>query len=351
MKKSGLVSGWAFFLLLLVLSAANIGAAEILQGDLDGSGIIDAADQVILSNYLAGNLDSIFAQFGQFYDYDSIVQILRLVPGGTFPQGSPLDEPCRWVEETQFTHTLTRNLAVMATEVTRQMWADLKAAQPTLPADPTSTDYGAGMTNPVQYVTWYEAVLFANLLSVQRGLTRAYYTDAGFTNPITASNYTTGPFYCDFDADGYRIPTEGEWEYCCRAGTATPFWIAEPNYAVANCGITSTSGMYPALETAAWFWGNSSSIYATSPAGTKAPNPWGLHDTHGNVWEWCWDWYGTYPSGSATNYAGPETGSTRVVRGGGWFGDANYCRSAFRYSFASGYRNFNLGFRLARSLP
>ena len=103
-------------------------------------------------------------------------------PSG-FVQGSTTDEPCRSTAETQFTHVLTRDLAVMETEITRQMWADLKAVQPTLPIDPTNTSYGSGMTNPVQNPTWYETVLFANLLSVRNGLTRCYYKDVAFTDP------------------------------------------------------------------------------------------------------------------------------------------------------------------------
>ena len=286
----------------------------------------------------------------QVYAEDSIVGILRFVPNGFFTQGSPADEPCRNGDETQFTHTLTRHLAVMETEVTRQMWADLRAEQPSLPADPTITTYGAGLSNPVQNNTWYEAVLFANLLSLQQGLTRCYYADAGFTTPIDATNYTAGNYHCDFAATGYRLLTEGEWEYCCRAGTTTTFWIAEPNFTSGTCG-TSSPGLFAALETAAWFVDNSSSLNASSPAGTKAANPWGLYDIHGNVWEWCWDRYGTYPAGSTTDHAGATSGSDRVYRGGGWGNIALYCRSADRLSSSPNNRSHNIGFRLARSLP
>ncbi len=280
---------------------------------------------------------------------DPIVGNLRFVPSGTFIQGSPTYEPCRNDDETQFIHTLTKDLAVMETEVTRQMWADLKAVQPTLPVDPTNTAFGPGMTNPVQQLTWYEALLFANLLSVQRGLTPCYYVDAAFSVPLDTSNYIAGPFCCDWDADGYRLPSEGEWEYFCRAGTTTPFWVAESNYTAYICGSTSMPGMYPQLETAAWFWGNSLSISESRPVGTKAANPWGLRDVHGNVWEWSWDWWQTYPTGTATDYRGPETGSDRVDRGGSWHNGAVSCRSARRYRNSPGDLIINLGFRLVRS--
>ncbi len=293
---------------------------------------------------------------GDLVGPDPVVGNLRYVLAGSFTQGSPADEPCREPmgsgSETQFTHVLTWNIAVMETEVTRQMWADLKVAQPTLPADPTDTSWGAGMTNPVQAATWYEAVLFANLLSAQRGLTRCYYADAEFTVPVTAANYQTDDVHCDWSADGYRLPTEGEWEYACRAGTTTTFSIAEPNYLAANCGSEFMSGVYIHLESAAWFWGNSSGINSSSPAGQKAANAWNLKDMHGNVWEWCWDWYAAaYPAGSATDYRGASGGSKRVKRGGCWSSDAQYCRSASRHGRIPSYRVFYLGFRLARSLP
>ncbi len=238
----------------------------------------------------------------------------------------------------------------METEISRHMWADLKSVQPTIPGDPTDTGYGPGMTNPVQNLTWYEAVLFANLLSAQRGLTQCYYVDASFSLPLDASNYTVGPFYCDWDAEGYRLPSEGEWEYFCRAGTTTPFWILEPNYTSADCDWTSAPGMYPSLETAAWFWGNCVSLYPLPSVGTKTANPLGLRDVHGNVWEWCWDWYLTdYPTFPVTDYQGPETGSLRMRRGGSWSSFALSCRSACRGQMSPGNRYYLVGFRLVRT--
>jgi len=342
---------WAMLLTFVAMVSMWLWGqwAPVVKGDLNGDGAVDATDSVTLQNYLAGNLKTLYLA-GDLVGTDSIVEELIFVPAGTFTQGSPADEPCRESNETQFTHTLTRDIAVMVTEVTRQMWANLRAAQPTLPADPTWTTYSAGMTNPVQSDTWYEALLFANLLSLQQGLTRCYYTDAGFNTPIDASNYTAGNYYCDLDAGGYRLPTEGEWERCCRAGTGTPFWIAEPNYTAGNCG-SSSPGLFAALETAAWFQANSSSFDASSPVATKLPNAWGLYDTHGNVWEWCWDCYDSYPSGNATDYEGAASGFLRVFRGGGWGINAGYCRSAIRYGQDPVSRSFDLGFRLAKSLP
>jgi len=286
------------------------------------------------------------------YATDSIVGDLMFVPAGTFQQGQGPNDPCSYSDETPFTHTLTKNLAVMRTEVTRRMWAALKVRQATLPSDPTDTNYGAGMDNPVQSVTWYEAVLFANLLSVEQGFRRCYYTDDAFTVPVDAGNCTAGPFYCDWSADGYRLPAEGEWEYFCRAGTTTPFSVAEPNFT--SCESFCSAGALPILESVAWFCANrydTAGNGTTKPVGLKVWNPWGLQDVSGNVWEWCWDWYdSSYPSGNATDYRGVSSGSYRVGRGGGWYDNAWSCRSAFRSYYDSVKRGDYLGFRLCRSV-
>ncbi|MBN2383045.1 SUMF1/EgtB/PvdO family nonheme iron enzyme [bacterium] len=288
---------------------------------------------------------------GDLYATDAIVGNMRYVPGGTFTQGSPTDEPCREPydpgSETQFNHTLTRNVAVMETEVTRQMWADLLAVQPSLPADPTNTSYGSGMSNPVNNPTWYETVLFANLLSLQNGLTQCYYKDAGFTDPVMSSNYTSGTFYCNFGANGYRLLSEGEWEYAARAGTTTPFSCNETNYTTGNCD-SCTEGTHPVLEQYAVYCANDTG--ESEWVGSKLANPWNLSDMHGNVWEWCWDWYNaTYP-GDTTDYTGPGSGSYRVERGGSWFGIARNSRSANRNYYSPGFRYYYFGFRLARSV-
>ncbi len=271
---------------------------------------------------------------------------MKLISAGSFTQGSPSTEPCRLSIETQFLHNLTRTISVMGTEVTRGMWADLKTHQPSLPADQSDTYYSPTMNHPVQQVTWFEAVLFANLLSVQNGYVRCYYTDAGFTVPITSGDYTTGPFYCDFDADGYRLPTEGEWEYFARAGTIGPFSCDESLYDSVRCPSCS-AGTFPTLELYCVYCGINMGISAE--AGSKLENPWGLKDVHGNVWEWCWDWAGTYPSGTANNYTGTESGSERIGRGGGFFDVAAACRSAVRAGNTPDGRGVTQGFRLVRT--
>jgi formylglycine-generating enzyme required for sulfatase activity len=303
--------------------------------------------------FFNGAVTSTTMPSGNLFATDSIVGDLNFVKAGTFTQGSPADEFCRQLDEDQFTHQLTRDLAVMVTEVTRQMWADLKTAQPTLPDDPTGSKT-TGPNYPVQSVKWYETVLFANLLSAEQGLQACYYTDPGFSSPVNAANHETDIVYCNFDANGYRLPTEGEWEFSCRAGTTSAFWMDVPNYDWTICGAGSCDpGTFPNLENAAWFCANLNDPLgddSPKPAGLKEPNPWGLHDVCGNVWEWCWDWHGDYPNGSVTDYPGSATGTHRILRGAGWMTFSIGCRSAHRRAFTLHNRSDSSGFRLVRTV-
>lgn len=141
-------------------------------------------------------------------------------------------------------------------------------------------------------------------------------------------------------ANGYRLPTEAEWEFASRAGTKTPFHTGE-NITVDQANYY---GRYP--------YNNAPSQpyrEKTVPVGSFAPNAWGLHDMHGNVWEWCWDLYGEYASGEQVNPSGPTEGSFRVNRGGGWNDFGRHLRSAYRAAHPPVNRTFNLGFRVARN--
>ncbi len=284
-------------------------------------------------------------QAGQQVAADNIIGIMRFVPATGpegFVQGSPPTEPGHKNDETQFTHILTRNIAVMEIEVTRQMWADLKTVQPSLGNDPSSYRC-PGMNYPATYMTWYKAVLFANLLSVENGFTRCYYTDNTKKEPIHAGNYT-GTVYCDFSAGGYRLPLEGEWEYFTRAETTTTFSIDEPNYNSTTMKTTDES-MLPELKKVARFGSGD----VASPVGERLPNPWGLKGVHGNVCEWCWGLYAPNPSGTVTDYAGHNSGYERMYRGGAYRFEPFYCRSASRYGSQNGVSHY-IGIRLVRTL-
>jgi hypothetical protein len=131
--------------------------------------------------------------------------------------------------------------------------------------------------------------------------------------------------------NAYRLPTEAEWEYACRGGSITVYSFGDDKRRLAEYG-----------------WYNTNSGGRPHPVGQKTANPWGLHDMHGNVWEWCQDWYAAYPPKPMTNPEGPSSGSDRVLRGGGWFDGARRCRSGFRSYFSPDFRNSFFGFRLVR---
>jgi len=284
---------------------------------------------------------------GDLYSTDNIVGKMRYIPAGVFTQGSPTNEPGRNPDENQFSHFLSKNIAVMETAVTRQMWADLRLVQPSLPDDPSNMSCGPLPDYPVQSVTWYKSVLFANLLSIQNGLTPCYYRDSRFTVPVDPPNYKSGQFFCNFEANGYRLPTEGEREYFARAGTTGVFSIDEPNYSNATFG-DCTPGLLPSLETVSWFC--STTLCCIKAAGGKNANPWNLKDVHGNVMEWCWDYYCSYPMGNVTDFRGARPESMRAVRGGYASFDARFARSANRFCRMPYIVEAAIGFRLVRTL-
>ena len=213
------------------------------------------------------------------------------VPSGSFAMGSPRNEPGRDGDEDPLHRvTLSGDFYLGETEVTQGQW---KAVMEGNPSDRKGDDL------PVESVSWDDAVAFCKALSaVEPGMR-------------------------------YRLPTEAEWEYACRAGTTTRF---------------SSGDSEESLRDVAWFGDNSGRH--SHEVKTKAPNAWGLLDMHGNVYEWCADWFGGYPSSGVTDPAGPSSGSFRVLRGGSWYDDARYCRSARRDRDWPGFRDPGLGFRV-----
>jgi len=233
---------------------------------------------------------------------NSIGVTFVLIPAGSFIMGSPLSEQNRFNDETKHRVTLTKPFYMQTTQVTQGQW---KAV---MESDPPSYS-NCGDSFPVEKISWDNCQEFIGKLNQLEG------------------------------TDKYRLPTEAEWEYACRAGTTTPFNTG-------NCLSTNEAnynGNYPLK-------GCSKGQYRhkTVSAASLPPNAWGLYEMHGNVWEWCSDWYGDYPNDSVTDPKGPNRGTLHVHRGGSWNYCAMYCRSAIRLRRAPDFRFDLFGFRIVR---
>ena len=233
------------------------------------------------------------------------------IQGGTFTMGSPANETGRVNIETQRQVTVSSFMMSMY-EITQREYQEVMGTNP--------SRFTGDLNRPVEQVSWFDAVEYCNRRSQREGLTPAYTISGSGDNRTVTWNRNT---------NGYRLPTEAEWEYACRAGTTTAY----------NTGanISNNTG---------WYSANNGST--TRPVGQLPANAWGLYDMHGNVAEWCWDWFGNYPAGAQSDPTGASSGSARVLRGGSWSNSAAYIRSAYRHGSVPTGRGSNFGFRVIR---
>lgn len=251
-----------------------------------------------------------------------------LIQGGTFQMGSPENEAWRSADEAQHTVTVS-DFYMSIYELTQAEYMDITGDNPS---------NFSGDDLPVENISWLDAIHYCNARSEKEGLTPVYTIDG--QNVIW-----------DRSADGYRLPTEAEWEYACRAGTITPFntetsiSAEESNY----------YGHYPyEIEDNYFSQGNLTTKpgeyrQTTIPVTSFAPNKWGLYNMHGNVGEWVWDYYSPYSGEEQSDPSGAESGTLRVYRGGGWNDFAKNMRSAYRATMAEEKGSFNIGIRLVRN--
>ena len=236
---------------------------------------------------------------------NSIGMKLVLIPKGTFMMGSPEGEEARDEDETQHEVTISKDYYLGVTEVTQGQYEKVMGANPSyFQGDKIK---GSSSNHPVEMVSWKDAVEFCKKLSE------------------LPEEKAAGRVY--------RLPTEAQWEYACRAGSETAYSFGESSKSLAD-----------------YDWFGEHIKGQTHPVGKKKPNAWGLYDMHGNVWEWCSDWYGEYPNGAVSDPVGPLKGSDRVNRGGSFGNIATLCRSASRSGFdPSSYYRDCIGFRVALS--
>ena len=230
---------------------------------------------------------------------NSLGMKFSLIPPGQFTMGSPQDEEWHRGDEVQHRVTVTRAFYLGATEVTQHQYQAVMGENPS---------FCTGDALPVETVTWEQAAEFCRRLSEEEGRK-------------------------------YRLPTEAEWEYACRAGTTTPFHTGRT--------ITTDQANYDGNHTYA---AGPKGVFreTTTAAGKFPPNAWGLHDMHGNAWEWCADRYGEYPKSEVRDPTGPAEGDRRVFRGGCWINVPAVCRSANRAKVMPVSWHFHLGFRVVR---
>jgi uncharacterized repeat protein (TIGR02543 family) len=281
-----------------------------------GTKIGNAGDSYTVS----GNI-TLYAQW-TFYAMASIA-------GGTFTMGSPDAETNRNDDEKR-RRVKVSDFLMGKYEVTRNQYQAVMGTEPSRRLDDAQGEIQGKF--PVEQVSWYDAIEFCNALSRREGLTPAYDIDKSRSDPnnLYPTDNLKWTVTWDKSATGYRLPTEAEWEYACRAGTTTAY----------NTGDTIT-------DSTGWY--KKDGNYGLHEVGKKPANAWGLYDMHGSIDELCWDWYGDYGTGPQIDPTGAASGKWRVLRGGAYSFTADMLRSAQRGRIDPSYRDYTVGIRLVRS--
>jgi formylglycine-generating enzyme required for sulfatase activity len=268
----------------------------MLKGDMAMRKIIIPIQFIMVIGCLAFNG---YAEQPKERITNSLGMELVLIKPGKFMMGSPEDEPGRYSGESLHPVSLTNPFYMQTTEVTQAQWQALMGKNP-------ASNKRCGDNCPVEQVSWDDVQKFIQKLNQKENTNK------------------------------YRLPTEAEWEYACRAGSTTAF----PNGNITELECDRD----PNLDAIGWYcWNSKNSI---QPAAQKKPNAWGLYDMLGNVQEWCQDWFGAYPHDEVINPKGSKKGSYRTMRGGTWYSPARDTRCASRFGSPARYRFRHIGFRL-----
>ena len=281
---------------------------------------------------------------------------MAFIPGGTFQMG---DNYGLRSDATPVRSVVVSGFYLDRFDVTKELWDQVYqwATANGYTFTVGLTGNGVAGNHPVQRVSWYDAVKWCNARSQKEGRIPAYYTDTAQTQIYKLGDVDLTAAMVKWTGNGYRLPTEAEWEKAARGGLAGhhfPWPSSGNDY---NAFVSGDKANYynsgdpfatNSVQTTPVGYYNGSQ----TPAGVDMINGYGLYDMAGNVWQWCWDWYGSYDSATLTDPRGAASGSYRVIRGGSWSNDANYLRCAFRYNISPSYRYYNsFGFRCALGQP
>ncbi|TVR45324.1 MAG: hypothetical protein EA425_18315 [Puniceicoccaceae bacterium] len=282
-------------------------------------------------------------------DADPDPKAMVHIPAGQFTMGSPGEEPGRHPWETQHEVVLTRSFTMGRIEVPWSLWSEVR----NWAVKHGYTDLGPGFhgipiqsddaDHPVVGVSWWDVIKWCNARSEMEGLTPVYYADEAFP-PDAVVRTGMASIHANLDANGYRLPTEAEWEYAARAGVPTAFYTG-PIIDATDARVPD-----PNANEAGWHAGNSERT--THAGGQKLANGWGLWDMLGNVFEWTWDWYGPYPTDNqpVVDPTGPGAGTQRVLRGGSMMNPPRHLRAAHRHAVAPATAFYNIGFRVVQTV-